>query len=77
MYKIINDFVVQRLSDEHYIPRDPTNKDYKEFLEWEQKGNEPKPADVEPEPAPPTKEELVAQVAELVGKINSLPDSEA
>lgn len=32
MYKIINDQIIQRLSDALYIPRDPDNTDYQEFL---------------------------------------------
>jgi hypothetical protein len=35
---------VQRMADGAFIPFDPANRDYQEFLEWQAKGNEPDPA---------------------------------
>ena len=49
MYKKINNKVVQRLSDNAFIPFDPANTDYQEYLKWLSEGNEPLPAD---EPLP-------------------------
>lgn len=32
-----------------YIPTDPANTNYQEYLEWVEEGNEPEPADEETE----------------------------
>ena len=52
MYQIINDPMtdqpaqcIKRLSDNAFIPMDPANTDYAEYLEWLAEGNEPLPAD--------------------------------
>jgi hypothetical protein len=37
--------VVERLSDNAFIPFDPDNTDYQEYLKWLAKGNTPLPAD--------------------------------
>jgi len=36
---------VVRLADNAFIPFDPANTDYQEYLEWIAEGNEPLPAD--------------------------------
>ena len=55
MYKLHQTFFGQqcviRLSDNAFIPFDPANTDYQEYLKWVAEGNEPLPADepVQPE----------------------------
>ena len=48
MYQIINDPItgqpaqcIKRLADNAFIPFDPANTDYQEYLEWLAEGNEP------------------------------------
>ena len=54
MYQFQPDFMdqpancIKRLLDNAFIPFDPANTDYQEFLRWKAEGNEPLPAD-EPE----------------------------
>ena len=36
---------IKRMSDNAFIPFDPANTDYVEYLEWLAEGNEPLPAD--------------------------------
>ena len=36
---------VLRVEDQAYIPFDPANRDYQEYLTWLEAGNEPDPAE--------------------------------
>ena len=38
---------VKRLADNAFIPFDPANTDYQEYLKWLAEGNEPLPADAQ------------------------------
>jgi hypothetical protein len=42
---------IKRIADNAFIPFDPDNRDYVEYLAWLAEGNVPTPADpVQPEP---------------------------
>jgi hypothetical protein len=49
MYKLFNTLsgsqIIERLSDNAYIPFDPNNADYQAYLKWVEAGNTPLPAD--------------------------------
>jgi hypothetical protein len=53
MYQLLSDTImgtaqcVKRLSDNAFIPFDPANTDYQQYLAWLAEGNEPSPADQE------------------------------
>jgi hypothetical protein len=51
MYKLIQPqryseaVAIQRLADNAFIPFDPANTDYQEYLKWVAEGNQPLPAE--------------------------------
>ena len=51
MYKLIKSpftdqvVIVKRIVDNAFIPFDPANRDYQEYLKWLSEGNTPLPAD--------------------------------
>ena len=50
MYQLTTGTSIKRLSDGAFIPNDPGNRDYREYLDWVEAGNTPEPA---PAPPPP------------------------
>ena len=40
---------IKRIADNAFIPFDPANTDYAEYLKWLAEGNTPLPADTQPE----------------------------
>jgi len=52
MYQLTTSTSIKRLSDGAFIPNDPGNRDYREYLDWIDAGNTPEPAPAPPPPPP-------------------------
>jgi hypothetical protein len=51
-YQLTTGISIIRLSDGAFIPNDPGNRDYREYLAWLEAGNTPEPAPAPPPPPP-------------------------
>jgi hypothetical protein len=51
-YQLTQGDTILRLADNAFIPPDPGNRDYREYLEWVDAGNTPEPAPAPPPPPP-------------------------
>jgi hypothetical protein len=74
MYQLTTSTSIIRLSDGAFIPNDPGNRDYREYLDWLDAGYTPEPAPpLEPAPILTTEQKLnaagltVAELKELFG----------
>lgn len=62
-----------RIADNAWIPLDPANGDYREYLDWVAAGNEPLPAPEPPEPpSAPTPEQKLAAAGLTVAELKQL-----
>ena len=72
MYKLTNiPTIVQRLSDNAFIPFNPANTDYAQYLIWAET-NTPTPADPIPEPVELTPQEKLASAGLTVDELKTL-----
>ena len=46
-YQLTQTQVILRIADNAFIPQDPANRDYQEYLAWLAEGNEPLPAEAD------------------------------
>ena len=74
MYRITNSTSIIRLADSAFIPADPLNRDYAEYLEWLAAGNEPLP--YEPPPPAPITAVTMRQARLALLEIGKLQDVE-
>jgi hypothetical protein len=71
-YQLTNHETIKRLSDNAFIPPDPANTDYQQYLKWLEEGNEPLPPDPIPEPTPLTPQEKLQQAGLTVEELKEL-----
>ena len=72
-----SDSVIQRDEDGAFIPFDPDNIDYQDYLAWLDEGNEPNPPPADPtppieQPPPPDIGEVHAQVQDIDARLSAL-----
>lgn len=70
-FKLTLSNVIQRLDDGVFIPIDPANREYRQYLDWLALGNTPTPAD--PAPPPDTRRAEVLQACQDVIDDATLP----
>ena len=72
MYQLTTGTSIKRLSDGAFIPQAPGNRDYAEYLDWLDEGNEPEPAPVPPIPVEPTPSEKLAASGLTIEELKQL-----
>jgi hypothetical protein len=72
MYQLTASDCIRRLPDYLLIPPDPRNREYREYLQWIEAGNEPEPAPVPPAPAVLTPEQKLAAAGLSVPELKTL-----
>jgi hypothetical protein len=63
---------IHRSSDNAFIPPDPSNRDYREYLDWLAAGNTPEPAPAPPAPVELTPEQKLAAAGLTVEELRTL-----
>jgi hypothetical protein len=74
-YQLTQASSILRIADNTWIPLDPANRDYRDYLEWLEAGNQPLPApEPTPIPLPPTPTEKLAAAGLTVEELKTLLD---
>ena len=76
----VHDGMIQRDWDGAFVPFDPDNVDYQDYLAWLDEGNAPNPPPAIPtppieEPPPPDIHEVNAQVQDIDARLTDLEAS--
>ena len=71
-YKLTNGNMILRVEDGAWIPFDPANIDYQEYLKWLEEGNTPLPPDPIPEPEPPTAQQKLEAAGLTIEELKDL-----
>jgi len=73
MYQLTLATSILRIADNTFIPTDPDNREYREYLQWLEAGNQPLPApEPAPIPAPLTTEQKLATAGLTVTELKQL-----
>lgn len=72
MYNLTSGDCILRTSDNAWIPPDPENIDYQEYLSWVDLGNSPQPYVAPPAPTEPTPIEKLAASGLTVAELKAL-----
>jgi len=71
-YKLTQGDTIFRIADNAFIPPDPTNIDYQQYLMWLEEGNQPLPPDPLPEPEPLTTQQKLEAAGLTVEELKQL-----
>jgi len=71
-YQLTNSTTIKRLSDNAFIPQDPANTEYQQYLKWLEEGNTPLPPDPIPEPEPLTAQQKLEAAGLTVEELKGL-----
>lgn len=72
MYKLITNEIVLNIETNFFIPNDPANTDYAQYLIWLEEGNTPEPADPTPEPLELTPQQKLENAGLSVDELKQL-----
>jgi len=72
MYQLTSGDTIVRLTDNAFIPPDPANTDYQQYLKWLEEGNTPLPPDPIPEPEPLTAQQKLEAAGLTVEELKDL-----
>ena len=72
MYKLTQNEIIIRLSDNSFIPPDLANTDYQQYLQWVSEGNTPLPPDPISTSTPLTPEEKLQNAGLTVDELKVL-----
>ena len=71
-YTLTNSTTIIRDTDNAFIPADPANTDYQQYLAWVAEGNTPNPYIAPPAPPEPTPAEKLAAAGLTVDELKTL-----
>ena len=71
-YKLTQGDTIFRIADNAFIPPDPANIDYQQYLMWLEEGNQPLPPDPLPEPEPLTTQQKLEAAGLTVEELKQL-----